>query len=207
MSAADLTARERSELCDLMLELGPDAPTLDTGWTVIDLAAHLVAREHDIWATPGLVWGGAFAAVMEVARKRRRRKSLDKLVGAMRNGPPIWWRPVPAGLQLHEYYVHHEDVRRANGRGPRTDRPDLDRTLTRLVRNSAGAYLRNVPVGVELVVEGETIYTHGPEPRARLDGPPGDLVLYLTGRRSAAQVSLGGDPGAASTLAEAPLAI
>ena len=28
-------------------------------------------------------------------------------------------------VNLNEYVVHHEDVRRANGREPRTDRPDL----------------------------------------------------------------------------------
>lgn len=207
MSAADLAAGERTELCDLILELGADAPTLDVGWSVIDLAAHLVAREHDVWAAPGLVWGGAFAAVMEGARKRRRRQGLERLVGAIRKGPPFWWRPVPAGLQLHEYFVHHEDVRRANGLGPRTDRPDLDRTLARVVGNSASAYLRHTAVGVDLVVDGETIYTRGPEPRAELSGPPGDLILYLTGRRSAAQVSLGGDPEAAAALAEADLSI
>src|SRR5882762_622635 len=37
---------ERRELCDLFLELGPDAPTLCEGWTTLDLAAHLVLREH-----------------------------------------------------------------------------------------------------------------------------------------------------------------
>jgi hypothetical protein len=25
-----------------------------------------------------------------------------------------------------EYFIHHEDARRANGMGPRMDRPDLD---------------------------------------------------------------------------------
>ena len=35
---------ERAALVDLMAELGPDAPTLCTGWTTRDLAAHLVVR-------------------------------------------------------------------------------------------------------------------------------------------------------------------
>src|SRR5262249_52743320 len=38
-------AVERAELCDLLDELGPDAPTLLDGWTTRDLAAHLVLRE------------------------------------------------------------------------------------------------------------------------------------------------------------------
>jgi len=43
---ASIDVRERLELCDLLLELGPDAPTLCEGWTTADLAAHLVLREH-----------------------------------------------------------------------------------------------------------------------------------------------------------------
>jgi uncharacterized protein (TIGR03083 family) len=41
---ATLAQEERNELCDLMLETGPDAPTLCEGWTTRDLAAHLVIR-------------------------------------------------------------------------------------------------------------------------------------------------------------------
>ena len=44
--SAPIDVRERLELCDLLLELGPDAPTLCEGWTTADLAAHLVLREH-----------------------------------------------------------------------------------------------------------------------------------------------------------------
>ena len=36
---------ERTALCDLFLEVGPDAPTLCEGWTTKDLAGHLVIRE------------------------------------------------------------------------------------------------------------------------------------------------------------------
>ncbi len=41
-----LDEREREELCDLFLELGPEAATLCEGWTSTDLAAHLVLQEH-----------------------------------------------------------------------------------------------------------------------------------------------------------------
>src|SRR5947207_11937020 len=55
-----LDAIEREALCDLMNELGPDAPTLVAPWTTHDLAAHLVIREHDYRAAPGLVVPGAW---------------------------------------------------------------------------------------------------------------------------------------------------
>ena len=37
---------ERIALCDLLDETGPEAPTLCEGWRTLDLAAHLVLREH-----------------------------------------------------------------------------------------------------------------------------------------------------------------
>src|SRR5437667_638875 len=51
-------ALERQQLCDLFVELGPDAPTLLEPWSTRDLAAHLVLREHDHLAAPGLVLPG-----------------------------------------------------------------------------------------------------------------------------------------------------
>ena len=38
-------AAERARLADLLLEKGPDAPTLCGGWSTRDLAAHLWLRE------------------------------------------------------------------------------------------------------------------------------------------------------------------
>ena len=188
-----------------MLKLGPEAPTLNEGWKVLDLAAHLVAREHDIWAAGGIVWGGPFAAVLEMAMNRRRRQGLKELVAKLRRGEPLWWRPVPRGAQLTEYYIHHEDIRRPNGLRPRTDRPDLDQKLGRLVAASAPIMLRRVETGVELRWNGDLLHEHGPEPRAVLEGPPGELLLYLSGRRSPAQVDLGGDATAAAALSSAEL--
>jgi hypothetical protein len=47
---------EREDLCDLMHELGSDAPTLLGPWTTHDLAAHLVLREHDLRAIDDIPW-------------------------------------------------------------------------------------------------------------------------------------------------------
>lgn len=190
-----------------MLEVGPDAPTLNEGWAVLDLAAHLVAREHDLWGGPGLVLGGPLAKLTELARRRRRRQGLERLVAILRRGEPAVFRLAPAGTQLNEFFIHHEDVRRANGLPPRTDRPDLDEALVRLVRGSARLLLRNYDGGVDLIWNGGVIYRRGPEPRAELVGSPGELLLYLSGRREAAEVELGGDPAALAALEQASLEI
>lgn len=207
MSIASVARRERTELCDLMLELGPDAPTLDEGWKVLDLAAHLVVREHDVWASPGIVWGGPFERALDIAMARRRSRGLGGLVAKIRSGPPRVWKAVPAGARLSEYYIHHEDIRRANGMGPRTDRRELDEALARLTRLSGPLLLRRVEAGVDLVWNGGVLYRHGPAPRAVITGPPGELLLYLSGRRPAAGVELGGDPDAVDALRGADLSL
>lgn len=115
-------AQERLALCDLFSELGPSVPTLIEGWTAHDLAAHLVLRERDPVAGPCLVLPGPFA---RFAERRRARLARDRdftwLVARIRSGPPpgffrIGW--IRALANLNEFFVHHEDVRRANGRGP-----------------------------------------------------------------------------------------
>ena len=50
---------ERASLCDLLAEVGPDAPTLCEGWTTALLAAHLVVRERRPDGGPGRGVGGA----------------------------------------------------------------------------------------------------------------------------------------------------
>lgn len=190
-----------------MLELGPEAPTLDEGWKVLDLAAHLVARERDLWAAPGIMWGGPFEKVMEKALERRRRQGLEDLVELIGKGPPRVWKLAPAGAHLSEYYIHHEDIRRANDRGPRIDRRDLDEALARLLPPSAPLLLQGLETGLDLVWNGGVLYRHGPEPRAILSGPPGEILLYLSGRRTAAQVDLQGDEEAGEKVRTADLSL
>lgn len=207
MSMAAVARREREEVCALMLELGPAAATLDEGWKVLDLAAHLVARERDLWASPGIMWGGLFGKALEKAMERRRRQGLERLVELVRDGPPPLWKMAPAGAHLSEYYIHHEDVRRANDLGPRTDRRDLDEALARLLPASAPFLTRRLETGVDLVWNGGVLYRHGPEPRVVLSGPPGEILFYLSGRRAAARVDLAGDEDAVEKLRTAAFSL
>jgi hypothetical protein len=50
-----LARQDRLALCDLFDELGPDAPTLNEGWSTADLAADLVARDRRPDSVPGLL--------------------------------------------------------------------------------------------------------------------------------------------------------
>jgi uncharacterized protein (TIGR03085 family) len=81
---------ERAQLCDLLDDLGAEAPTLCEGWTTYDLAAHLVLRETDPLAVPGIVIS-VFARFTD--RGMRRLKAAHDyrmLVDRLRNGPPVW---------------------------------------------------------------------------------------------------------------------
>src|SRR5215468_2340200 len=107
-----LAHADRVRLCDLLDEVGPDAPTLCEGWTTRDLAAHLVARERRPDSVPGLV-AEPFAGWSEKVRTGELRRPYTELVDLLRSGPPRWsplgW---PAGDRLgntHEMFVHLED--------------------------------------------------------------------------------------------------
>ena len=127
MEGLPFDAQERLELCDLLEELGAHVPTLLDGWTAKDLAAHIVLRERDLIAGPCLVLPGPFQQFAERRRARlAKQREFEWLVARIRSGPPPgffrigWVRSFP---NLNEFFVHHEDVRRANGLGPRLPNP------------------------------------------------------------------------------------
>jgi uncharacterized protein (TIGR03085 family) len=202
-----LDAIEREELCDLMSEVGPDAPTLLESWTTRDLAAHLVIREHDYRAAPGLVVPGAWARFAERRRRALTRRDYADLLTTIRSGPPCgffrlgWVRRV---ANLNEFFVHHEDVRRANGLDPRTNTAALDEALWRNVGFAPWFLARRLRgVGLELAWVGTTqvLRARRGNPTARLSGLPGELLLYLFGRQGAAKVEVSG-PGDAVEVVE-----
>jgi hypothetical protein len=100
-----------------------------------------------------------------------------------------------------EYFIHHEDARRANGMGPRTDRPDLDELSWRMsgfITRRAARKTR--PFGLQLVRDDGKRRLFGSEPAAVLSGHATELALYLAGRRSAAEVALSGPDDAVAAV-------
>lgn len=195
MSASELLRTERHALCDTLVEVGPDAPTLCEGWTAADLAAHLVVRERDPSAGPGILLPGPFARYTHERMERTKQRGFEWMVDRLRNGPPVWFSAGPmAGPNLVENFVHHEDLRRPRGDVPRELDPDTETTLWKMMSRMAWLGMRRVKgTGVELVASearrkrakrGETVVT--------ITGPVGELVLYVYGRKSAAKVVLNG---------------
>ncbi len=206
-----LDARERRELCDLLEELGPDAPTLCEGWTTTDLAAHLVVRERRPTSGPGILLGGPFERHTERLMAKEAARGYRTLVDRVRNGPPLGPFAIPGVrtlLNLQEYVVHHEDVRRANGLGPRQDRPDLQDAVWAGLRRGARLLLRRVRgATVRLARRDGDAVTVGGGPEVTVSGDPVELVLDLLGRRAAASVDITGDDTAKAALTDAKLGL
>jgi uncharacterized protein (TIGR03085 family) len=208
-AAASYPARvERLALCELMSELGPDAATLCTGWSTGDLAAHLVVREYRPVAAAGISIG-ALSGLTERARtKTRDRTPFPELLERIRQGPPRWslfgLPGADKALNTAEYFVHHEDVRRAQeGWEPRPADPVLDEQLWRRLRGAARLIMRKVPAEVTVVrPDGKTMLITKGGKRARVHGPVSELVLWVFGRADVAQVRFTGEEGAITALNE-----
>jgi len=197
---------ERAALCDLFLQVGPDAPTLCEGWATYDLAAHLFIRERKPLSGPGLVMGGAAARLTaRILARAKERHSYPELVARVRGGPPPWTAPFDGLINLTEYFVHHEDVRRGGGvNTPRTgpEAEAIENALWKMLRRGARFMTRPVKAGgVDLArTHGDVIHARPGTSVATITGPAGEIVLFLSGRKTAAQVELGGPPEAVEAL-------
>ena len=189
MKATDVARRERQELCDLFLEVGPDAPTLCAGWRTLDLAAHLIVRESRPDAALGILIK-PLAGYTDSVQDRVAMRPWPELVRDVRTGPPLlspFRLPGAQGLaDPFEFTIHHEDVRRAQPDWcPRVlPAGEHDLLWQRLAR--AGRLLaRSSPVGVALRRSdtGEMIVAKAGTPSVTLIGEPLELLLRLYGRR------------------------
>jgi uncharacterized protein (TIGR03085 family) len=200
-------------LCDLFTELGPDAPTLLGDWRTRDLAAHLVMRERRPDAAPG-VFVHALAAYSEHVRISETERPWTELVELVRDGPPVW-NPmrIPAIDTLTnsvEYFVHHEDVRRAQPAwAPRQLPADLADALASAVRRM-GSVLTRAAKGTGLVLrppDGDEVPVRRGEPTVAINGPIPEGVLYIYGRKDVARVSLDGPSDAVARITAAPFGL
>jgi uncharacterized protein (TIGR03085 family) len=196
-------AAERTALADLLEQLGPEAPTLCEGWNAGRLAAHLVTRDQRLDALPGLVLSPLHPWTERVEQRQLRDSSFPELLLALRTGPPRWSPLRTDSVNVHEYFVHHEDVRRANGAGPREISPELQHALWKRLQHFGAGLIRRSPVGVDITTpEGEEMRLHGGSPSVRLRGAVPELFLYLFGRREVALVSVDGTPAALARFGE-----
>ncbi|MEU8504231.1 TIGR03085 family metal-binding protein [Streptomyces brevispora] len=202
--------RERLLLADLLEAAGPEAPTLCQGWTARDLAAHVVVRERRPDAAAGLVIGPLKSRGERITNEFSS-KPYEELIQLIRTGPP---RMSPFGLKqvdeaanTVEFYVHTEDVRRAQ---PDWSARELDPVFADVLwsrmEKAARVLGRKAPVGLVLRrPDGQTVVAHKGTPVVTVTGEPGELLLFAFGRQDAARVELDGDQDAISRVTTAKL--
>ena len=204
---------ERNALCDSLLALGPDAPTLCDPWRTRDLAAHLVLREHRPDLASG-IWFAPLEGHMERGQAALAAGDYTALVEKVRSGPPRWspthFAKVDALFNTTELVIHHEDALRGDGAvGPRREVPErTSRATLSALRKSASLMFRRAGVGVRLEAPGADPITAGKGASVvTVTGAPVELLLVASGRMRVADVVLDGAPEDVETLKNARLGV
>lgn len=181
--------RERAALVSSMREVGPDAPTLCTGWTTKDLAAHLVVRERRLDAAPGIMISGLAGYTERVQRAAAASTDWEALLDQIASGPPLWspFRLIDPIANMDEMFIHHEDVRRAqNAWQPRTLDAQTVNGLRRALSLMARLTLGKAPARIRLQTpDGSEVATFGSGPELVVIGDIGELTLFVAGRDQA----------------------
>jgi uncharacterized protein (TIGR03083 family) len=181
------THRERSRLADLLETLSAqewERPSLCPGWTVRDVAAHVIASAM---VTPlGVLTGmvrarGNFDRLMLDTAKRASARPTREIVADYRRLSDSRSHPLGTSIldPLGDVLVHTQDIAIPLGRDVPMD-PEAARLAAGRVWTSSfpfGAQKRLK--GVELVAS-DAEWTVGAGPR--VEGPMGQLLLLMTGR-------------------------
>ncbi|MCW2497269.1 TIGR03085 family metal-binding protein [Jatrophihabitans sp.] len=206
---------ERIDFVRTLHATDPGAPTLCGDWNTAQLVAHLVLRERSVTELGG--------RLPVAALQRHAQHAIDEyvarfpyvqLVSRFESGPPIYspWA-IPAlreAVNLLEYAVHHEDVRRAvPGAAPRILPVARQQAAWSRLRVAAKLTLRQVPQSVTLVwpSHGEIVSRKGGARAITVTGDPIELALVTMGRQRVAQVTYDGPPDEVASFAGARIAL
>jgi len=204
-SSDSLARRERQALCDLALTLDAEAPTLCGDWDLSMLLAHLIVRERRPVSAAGIMIP-QLAGMTDRAMSKEAAKGVPAMVRTLRK-PPLTAYSLPVVerfTQTLEYFVHHEDIRRAQpGWAPRDLPSDDVEELWTLLRRS-GSYLgRGLPVPTRIAridrPGSDTAFKRGPDP-VLVSGPVGELALWVFGRSAVRDLTFDGPPDAVARL-------
>ncbi|MGL5405560.1 MAG: TIGR03085 family metal-binding protein [Propionibacteriaceae bacterium] len=208
---------ERAALCQTLRKVGPDASTLCQGWDAHDLACHLWLRENDPLAASGMFVKPLAQVTTSRMGDIRTRWSFEDLVEQLAKGPlprSLFALPgVDEAANTIEYFVHHEDLRRAEQptAAPRNLGIEVETMLWRRLRLMGRMLYRHAGVGVVLIDTGDTslgtIKARSGEPAVYLAGSPSELILHAYGRRNAADIDISGDLDAITQLGIADLSV
>ena len=207
-----LVRRERHALCDTALDVGPRAPTLCGGWDARQLVAHLLVRERSLTGAAGIILS-PLAGMTRRAMARASREPFPDMVRRLYD-PGVTPYRLPGVERLTntlEYFVHHEDLRRAQPGWKPRELPDADEDeLWKLLRGAARLASRKA--GVPIVVRrsdrpgADATVRRGDDPVV-VTGRPSELVLFFFGRQQLRDVTFDGPPTSVTTLRDSDLGL
>lgn len=190
---------ERRHLAALLRRVGPDAPTLCEGWVTRDLAVHLIERD----SRPDLIAGTVLSKIPVLSKRAQeadaqlRRQDWGELVSKVEK--PALYSPARLGpldkrMNTAEFFVHHEDVRRAQETWHRRQLlQEEERDLWAALKLMGKALLRPEQDSVLLVANGYGSVTGGKAKTTTVRivrGTPSELLLWAFGRREQAEVAI-----------------
>jgi uncharacterized protein (TIGR03083 family) len=127
--------------------------------------------------------------------RRAEQRGWPWLLAKLRAGPPRLLRHgTLSTVRLLEDWIHHEDLRRANGLPPRPASADLEAEITNglVVLASMPEFARG-RAQIMVRLRGGTVVNRLPDPHLTVSGPPGEVLLALAGRDGVAEAELAGD--------------
>lgn len=206
MTKREVILAERAFLVDTLRGLQArqwQAETLCAGWTIEDLAAHLLVRERGgILARSGIVLPFLHHR-HDAAIVKMKHNSHEELLRRLEK-PPAW---IPLlSFNVIEFYVHNEDVLRGGLQRTRKLSDELESALSDFVPVLSKLAFRRVVGSFRLVMHDtvadqihEQVIGRGAAtelPELRLEGPPGEFIMLFMGRGRQARLKQEGDRSA-----------
>ena len=195
-------AHERAAFVEALTEVGPDAPTLCEGWTAADLAAHVYVRERRPDAALGVLPLGPLSAYTErVMASVLRLYPYDELLAKVSEVAPILRvTHLDEAINVVEFFVHTEDVRRPNKLPLREMPDDFERKVWARMSRQARMSFRRVPARVRLVPTVGQPAEFGSGELVEVHGRPSELLLLSFNRKADAKVEYDGNAAAIDAL-------
>jgi uncharacterized protein (TIGR03085 family) len=193
---ATFARKERQALCETARSVGPQAPTLCEGWDVKDLICHLLVRERSLVSAAGIVIP-ALSGLTDKEMARLKKQPFERLVERLRSNRFSFYAlpPVDAAFNTFEFFVHHEDIRRAQQGWRRRNLPDeFVEALWQSLKSQGTALVRSagVPVVARRTDTDETTTLMPGRDPVELSGEVTELVFYLHGRDEVRKIRFAG---------------
>jgi uncharacterized protein (TIGR03085 family) len=183
---------QRKDLVSALRSVTPDAPTLCEGWSAEELALHIGVRD----SRPDLAVGQKLPLVGAKARKsveRLKAGGYQALVDRVAAGPPVYFpqtlEPVDVAMNTLEFYIHTEDVLRAQPDFEPSQRREISEELRkRLWKHASVTFFvmaaREKNRRITFFSPGYGATTRGPAhaPLMMVHGAPEELTLWASGR-------------------------